>query len=43
MLYPQKLHGIKGHAERTHLYSKITRFFDEKLKGDGAQSMPAQP
>ena len=39
MVYPQKEHGIAGSADRTHLYRKMTEFFDRHLKGNGA-AMP---
>ena len=39
MVYPQKEHGITGAADRTHLYRKMTEFFDRHLKGNGA-AMP---
>ncbi len=39
MVYPQKEHGIAGAADRTHLYRKMTEFFDRHLKGNGA-AMP---
>lgn len=32
MVYPQKEHGIAGSADRTHLYRKMTAFFDRHLK-----------
>lgn len=31
MFYPGKKHGIKGGEWRTHLFSKITRFFEDHL------------
>jgi dipeptidyl-peptidase-4 len=31
MLYPGKDHSIRGEKSRTHLFSKLTRFFDENL------------
>jgi dipeptidyl-peptidase-4 len=31
MLYPKKEHSIRGTAARTHLFNKITSFFDENL------------
>ncbi len=31
MLYPHKEHSIRGEAARTHLFNKITAFFDENL------------
>ncbi|NIO29181.1 MAG: prolyl oligopeptidase family serine peptidase [Candidatus Latescibacteria bacterium] len=31
MLYPGKMHGIRGKAARTHLFNKITTFFEENL------------
>jgi dipeptidyl-peptidase 4 len=37
MLYPQKEHGITGSAERTHLYRKLTSFFDRNLRGPEKQ------
>ncbi len=39
MVYPQKEHGISGSADRTHLYRKMTEFFDRHLRGNGA-AMP---
>ena len=32
MVYPQRLHGISGTADRVHLYRKMTVFFDRYLK-----------
>ncbi len=32
MVYPQKDHAIAGTADRTHLYRKLTVFFDRHLK-----------
>jgi dipeptidyl-peptidase-4 len=31
MLYPKKEHSIRGAAARTHLFNKITSFFEENL------------
>ncbi len=31
MLYPQRFHGIRGSEARTHLFKKITAFFEENL------------
>ncbi len=31
MLYPGKEHGIRGTEARTHLFNKITKFFEENL------------
>ncbi len=31
MVYPQKEHGIAGSADRSHLYRKMTAFFDRHL------------
>ncbi len=39
MVYPGKEHGIAGPADRTHLYRKMTAFFDRNLKGP--QTTPA--
>jgi len=33
MLFPQRLHGIRGAAERVFLFKKMTRFFERHLKG----------
>jgi dipeptidyl-peptidase-4 len=33
MLFPQRLHGIRGEAERVFLFKKMTRFFERNLKG----------
>ena len=32
--YPNRNHGIYGGNTRLHLYTRMTRFLDEKLKGD---------
>ena len=31
MLYPGKYHGISGRAARTHLFKRLTRFFEDNL------------
>ena len=31
MLYPGKLHGIRGNNARIHLYKRLTRFFEKNL------------
>jgi dipeptidyl-peptidase-4 len=31
MIYPGRTHSIRGKADRRHLYSKMTRFFDRHL------------
>jgi dipeptidyl-peptidase-4 len=40
MVYPQKEHGISGTADRSHLYRKMTAFFDRHLKNAAAPPMP---
>jgi dipeptidyl-peptidase-4 len=40
MVYPQKEHGITGSADRTHLYRKMTAFFDRHLKGTKSSPTP---
>ena len=40
MVYPQKEHGITGAANQTHLYRKMTAFFDRHLKGADAPPVP---
>jgi len=40
MVYPQKEHGISGPADRTHLYRKMTTFFDRYLKGSETPPTP---
>ena len=36
MFYPNRNHGIGGDNAKIHLYTLMTRFLDEKLKGTGA-------
>lgn len=31
MVYPRKLHGIRGKQARVHLFRRLTRFFDDNL------------
>ncbi len=40
MVYPQKEHGITGTADRTHLYRKMTAFFDRNLRGNETPPTP---
>lgn len=42
MLYPGKLHGIRGEKARVHLFKKLTKFFDQHLKAsqDVSSSFP---
>lgn len=35
MIYPNRNHGIGGGNAKIHLYTLMTRFLDEKLKGTG--------
>jgi dipeptidyl-peptidase-4 len=35
MFYPNRNHGIGGGNAKIHLYTLMTRFLDEKLKGTG--------
>jgi dipeptidyl-peptidase-4 len=39
MMYPQKLHGISGTAERVFLYGKMMRFFERHLKDTNDEPM----
>ncbi|MCI0451987.1 MAG: alpha/beta fold hydrolase [Candidatus Latescibacteria bacterium] len=43
MIYPQKEHGIAGSADRTHLYRKMTAFFDRHLGASDPAPKPAVP
>jgi dipeptidyl-peptidase-4 len=43
MVYPQKEHGISGPADRTHLYRKMTAFFDRNLRGVAEAPASAVP
>jgi len=36
MVYPGGGHGIGGNKARAHLFTKLTRFFEEKLPGEAA-------
>jgi dipeptidyl-peptidase-4 len=43
MVYPQKEHGIAGSADRTHLYRKMSAFFDRHLGGSSTTPAPPVP
>jgi dipeptidyl-peptidase-4 len=40
MTYPNRNHGIFGGTTRSHLFSLITRFLDERLKGEPQGERP---
>ncbi|HNG89761.1 MAG TPA: S9 family peptidase, partial [Saprospiraceae bacterium] len=37
MIYPNRHHGISGDGARLHLYTLMTKFLNEKLKGEGKE------
>jgi dipeptidyl-peptidase 4 len=39
MIYPNRNHGISGGNSRIHLYTLMTRFLEEKLKGTEANAI----
>ncbi len=39
MIYPNRNHGIGGGNAKIHLYTLMTRFLDEKLKGTGEEKV----
>lgn len=40
--YPNRNHGIYGDNARLHLYTKMTRFLEQKLKGADVQLQPTK-